>query len=232
MDVAIADGDSVAADVLAYAATRRGHQPMTVARPERLLGNLPFTPAAVIVSLPTVDTTTGAALRELRARFPASTVVVVYEHGASDSRVALLAAGADEVLRSPIAPHELILHVESWERARSTPGPQTTGIQIADIEVDLHKFAVTKNHRNVVLTRLEMRLLHCLCRHYPNVAPAERLLTFGWEGRDEPDTPLIKTHISHMRRKLAEAGGVPIEIRSCPGVGYVLSCEADPLPAS
>jgi DNA-binding response OmpR family regulator len=225
MEVAIAEREPTAADVWAYAAARRGHEVINVPRPDRLLGNLPFNPTTLILSLQDIGEEAAPSLRSLRTRFPDATVIVVYERASASSTASLLDAGADDVVRAPIAAHELILRAESWDRARRSGAPENTGLVLGDLEVDLSKYAVRKNNQNVVLTRLELRLLYCLCEHHPHLAPIDRLLTFGWEGMEEPDSSLIKTHISHIRKKLGEAGGIPVEIRSRQGVGYVLSVQ-------
>ena len=63
-------------------------------------------------------------------------------------------------------------------------------------------------------------MLYCLVEHHPGVTTLERLLSFGWDSLDEPEAGLLKTHISHIRKKLRDAGGAPIEIVSHQAVGY------------
>ncbi len=223
MELAIANGNETDADVLSYAASKRGHNVVAVSSTGRLLGNLPFTPSTVIISMPKLDEQAIAGLRKVHERFPDATMLAVYEHAAVPARTAALESGAHDLLSAPLDPVELIRRAEAWQTARGSSAPRSNALTLEDLEVDLHKYAVKKNGANVVLTRLELRLLYCLCEHYPNLAPSERLLTFGWEGMDEPDASLIKTHISHIRKKLGEAGGTPLDIRSRQGVGYVLS---------
>jgi DNA-binding winged helix-turn-helix (wHTH) protein len=52
------------------------------------------------------------------------------------------------------------------------------------------------------------------------VATVERLLQFAWTS-DRGDLNVLKTHISHLRRKLsAHADGERIAIENVPGIGY------------
>lgn len=223
MRVVFVEADPAAADLLTFVAQRRGHQPVAVPALNRLFERLPFEPAVAVISLPDLSPETLESVAAVRERFPGISVLLITERSTVLPPIAALKAGAQDVIRSPYNPYEVILRAEAWATARATTVAPTSGIRLADLEVDLDLFASTKNGVNLPLTRLERRLLFCLCQHSPNVAPIERLLVFGWESMDEPDAALLKTHISHIRKKLRDAGGVPFTITSQQTIGYTLT---------
>lgn len=223
MWLAIAEPDPAVADMLAFSAQRRGHQAVCVSSMERLLANLPFPPSVLIIGMSEVDDAGLQQLGRVRERHEAATVLVTTEARGHQDHGQLLRNGANDVIRMPYNPVDLLLKAESWASSRALPAAATNARTLADLHIDLGHYFGEKNGRVLVLTKLELRLLFCLCEHYPHVVPIERLLSFGWDATDDPDPTLIKTHISHLRHKLSEAGGVPFEIRSRQTIGYVLS---------
>jgi DNA-binding response OmpR family regulator len=224
MRLAIVEKDDVVADLLAFAAQRRGHESVCMTTPEKLFGHLPFTPSAVMASFPKLDDVAVTRIGTIRERFPDMVLLVISEEDRRHGGQAL-AAGANDVVHSPYNPVELIQKAETWLANRAGNQATNSSVTLGDLSVDLEKYAAVKNGVPLVLTKLELRLLYCLCEHSPNLAPIERLLTFGWDTFGDPDASLIKTHISHIRKKMNEAGGVPLQIRSRQTIGYVISTE-------
>lgn len=222
MRIAIAEPDPSLADVLAFVARRRGHQPVCVSGVNRLFERLPFEPAAAIVSFPEADDASAEAIAALRRQFPGLILLATVERAREPAPQRLLRAGAHDVIRIPYNPNEVILRAETLQQSAGATPPRDGLVRVADIEVDLSAYAAKKNGVSLPLTKLELRLLYCLAEHSPNVAPIERLLTFAWDS-EEPDPSLLKTHVSHLRKKLREAGGVPVAITSRQMIGYVLS---------
>ena len=224
MRLAIAEPDAALADVLTFAAKRRGHQTLTVPTPDKLLGTLPFQPSVAIVSLDGSTRSIEALLRVCREH-PEMPVLVTIEGAREPAPRLLLQAGARDVIRIPYNPYEVVARAEAWDAARAQGGDGEV-VRLGDIEVDLGAYVARKNGEELPLTKLELRLIYCLCEHHPNVAPLERLLTFGWEGMDDPDATLLKTHVSHLRKKLASAGGDEVKIVSRQSIGYRLEMDA------
>lgn len=221
MRLAIVDSEPIVGEVLAAAARRRGHQVVCVVDVARLMHRLPFEPSALIVSLDGEDEAGPRSIVSIRQRFPEQVLMVTVERPPDPFTRSVLKAGADDVIRVPYHPGEVLLKVENTIARQSTQA-HANAIKLGDLVVDLDRYTTTKNDRQLTLTKLELRLLYALCEHSPHLAPIERLLDFGWDGQGDPDPSLIKTHMSHLRKKLAEAGGDPIEIASRQTLGYSL----------
>jgi DNA-binding response OmpR family regulator len=220
MRLAIIDPDPTDADVLSFVAQRRGHQPIVASSVSRLEERLPFTPAAAVLAVATADAQTLAEIGVLRRRFPELYLVVLCERPGHDGALAALKAGANDLVRSPCHPGELLQRMERQAAPAGKPVLSPGTRRFGDLEVDLDAHTAVKDGVDLGLTKLERRLLFCLVEHHPNVATLDRLLTFGWDALDEPEASLLKTHVSHIRRKLKQAGGQAIEIVSHQTVGY------------
>lgn len=221
MKLAILDSDPASADVLAFAAQRRGHQAVVLGSLRELAGNLPFEPNIIVFGPDTVSNS--QVIARVRGALPNAGLFVVLEKPREPIPTEMLRAGANEVIRSPYNPNETILLAESWLANRSSDQKSDEFLRKADLELALDRYTATKNGVRLNLTKLELRLLYCLCEHSPYLTPTERLLTFGWDTLGDPDAALIKTHISHIRKKLREAGGTEFDITSRQTLGYTLT---------
>ena len=91
-----------------------------------------------------------------------------------------------------------------------------------DIVIDLQSHEVVRDGSFVQLTPLEFRILYLLALNAGRVIPHARLVEYAW-GYDGGDSNLLKTHICHIRKKLALPPGQQGGIRAIPGVGYSLA---------
>jgi DNA-binding response OmpR family regulator len=217
----IVSRDPVSASALSFAAERRGHQTAVLDGVERLASRLPFAPSIIVLAVRAGDAGELDRLRAVRDAFADVALFITVEKPREPFPSDAVKAGAHQVIREPYNPHELIVLAERWLSDRQAPAAADS-VSVGDITVVLERYAAIKNGKQLQLTKLELRLLFCLCEHSPHLTPLERLLTFGWDTLGDPDASLLKTHISHLRRKLSDAGGMPVEISSRQTVGYEL----------
>ncbi len=231
MNLAIVEPEAATAHLLAFVARRRGHQTVCVQGFEPLFSRLPFSPSVTIVSVAEVTQDVLSEIARMQEQYPDTPIVIATEHANDMSTIQALEAGVRDVIQKPFHPQELILRAEALIKG-SRQTVESNVARLADLEVDLDRFSATKNGVPLRITKLELRLLYCLAQNYPHLSSMERLLSFGWDDLEPPDASLLKTHVSHLRKKLREAGGAPIEIYSRQSVGYAIRIAvATPTPA-
>lgn len=223
MKLAVICQDELVLNMMATAASRRGHQCVTMGGADRLARSLPFLPNFVMVCVKDFVELEHPEVALVRHHCPAADVVIAAENIAAAARSAALRAGAIEVVQVPYNPFDLFTLLEHWESNRMGDGATSNSHRVSDLFVDLESYIATKNQAYLHLTRLELRLLYCLCEHFPNVAPTERLLAFAWGHDNDADASILRTHISHIRARLREAGGDRMEIVSRHSIGYTLT---------
>lgn len=221
MHLAVYEPEPTTAHILAFIARRRGHKTLALSDLSELQQPLPFAPSAIIVAVDRVDEATLARVATIRQRHADAMIFLTPEQRDGTGALAALRAGVTDVIPKPYHPHELILRTELATAHRQTPAAPGV-ITAGDLEVDFDRYSATKRGVELPLTKLELRLLYCLIEHHPQVTPTERLLSFGWDAMEPPDASLLKTHISHLRKKLREAGGEQFHIRSRHSLGYTL----------
>jgi DNA-binding response OmpR family regulator len=141
--------------------------------------------------------------------------------------------GSDDFLPKPFEFRELTARIRAiLRRAKgasydeSEPPVQLDGLRLAPETIE-----VTWQDASVRLTPTEFRILYMLVTNAGHVVPASRLYTYVW-GSGGADANALRTHISHIRRKLSRGGTGPGTITSVPAVGYVFHVAAAALAPS
>ncbi len=222
MQIAVTDSsDDLFAYLLVAVARRRGHSAKQVEDLNEVRQVFASPPAAVVVGVDHLDGGAVDQVRWAREAYPEALVYLVAEDASARATISALEAGANDILMKPILPREVVVRAELALPARQASDKPSGAIRVGDIEVDLDQVRAVKAEHELMLTRMELRLLYCLLQHHGRVAPTERLMAFGWDSEDLA-TSSLKTHISHLRQKLREAGGMPVRIRARQMLGYVL----------
>jgi DNA-binding response OmpR family regulator len=148
------------------------------------------------------------------------------------NEVHCLESGADDYLRKPFFPMQLLAHIHALSRrGRSSLAQRSSSIvNVGPLRVDSLHNEVSVRGKTVRLTPIETKLLYLLSLNVNNVCTSSQIVTYVWGFDDDGDASLIKAHIHHLRRKVGARPGGPAYIQTVPGVGYSLvynSAEAD-----
>ena len=168
------------------------------------------------VMLPDVEGT--QICRLLRADPATEHVAIVMVTAKSEEvdRIVGFELGADEYIPKPFSVREVVLRVRAVLRRKKTPPSQTT-LRIGTVELDIETHRVLVEGAPVVLTALEMRLLHTLMLRADRVQSRDILLQDVWGLETNVESRTIDTHVKRVREKLGNAGA---HIETIRGVGY------------
>lgn len=186
-------------------------------------------PDLVLLETSLNDVDTLALCREMRLKHDALVMVVTEEKNVHDE-IRCLDAGADDYLRKPFFPSQLLAHIRAVSRrARATLVQRPSSVlTVGPISVDSLHNEVHINGKVVRLTPTESKLLHLLALNANDVCTANQIVSHVWGYNGEGDSSLIKAHIRHLRQKIEPDPGNPCYIQTVPGVGYALiNCPSD-----
>jgi len=130
--------------------------------------------------------------------------------------------GSDDFVPKPFEHRELIARVRAILRraqAAQTEAPEPS-VQVDGFTLDPVGYEVSWRNQSVRLTPTEFRILYLLVTNAGHVVPASRIYTYVW-GSEGADANALRSHMSHLRRKLEIDGASPGTISSIPAVGYI-----------
>src|SRR4051812_8068337 len=160
-------------------------------------------------------------LRRIREEDHTPVLVLTGRHDAHDV-LRTFNLGTDDFVPKPYQFPELIARVRALLR-RAKMGPIEAAepkVQVEGLGLDPEAYEVTWKDACVRLTPTEFRILYLLATNAGHVVPASRLYTYVW-GSEGADANALRSHMSHLRRKLESVSEAPGVITAVPGVGYV-----------
>lgn len=162
-------------------------------------------------------------VKALRAASIETPIIILSAMSQLDDRVRGLRAGGDDYLTKPFGFSELHARLEGLMRRRS-PAAAEVELFCGDLRMNLITRKVSRGQRSVDLLPREFKLLEFLLRNKGRVISRVMLLERVWDYRFDPQTSLIDTHISRLRKKI-ETGSEPILLHTIRGAGFRLSEE-------
>ncbi|HXZ04146.1 MAG TPA: response regulator transcription factor, partial [Ktedonobacteraceae bacterium] len=151
-------------------------------------------------------------------------ILVVTEGKDIHDEVWCLESGADDYLRKPFLPDQLLARIHSVSRrARSSVKiPPSTRIIVGSLCVDPLHNEVSIRGKTIRLTPTEGKLMNLLATNADNVCTASQIVAHVWGYYGGGDSTLIKTHVYNLRKKIERDPCNPHYILTVPGIGYTL----------
>jgi two-component system, OmpR family, KDP operon response regulator KdpE len=175
-------------------------------------------PDAAIIDLVLPDLDGVEVTRSIR-EWSEMPIVVLSAVGEEAEKVRALNAGADDYITKPFGPGELVARLHAVLR-RVVGEPEEPRIVVDGLDVDLAAHRVVVAGEPVHLTPTEFELLRTLIANRGRLMTHATLLREVWGPVHEDDTPLLRTHVANLRRKIESDPSRPRYVTTDPGIGY------------
>jgi len=196
---------------------------------QRLLMRFPV--SLVLLDLMLPDIPGEEICRRIREGFydnvpPRTPVIMLTAKTDEGSLVRCLNMGADDYVKKPFSPRELIARINAILR-RNTPAGSGAPLVISDIVIDNENHIVKQNNREIDLTFNEYAIFALLAGRPQKIFAREEIINEimgeDFNGFDRA----IDTHIKNLRQKLGDNPKNPKYIETIYGMGYRCKARQD-----
>ncbi|KHO61684.1 MULTISPECIES: response regulator [Thermoanaerobacter] len=137
-----------------------------------------------------------------------------------------LELGADDYITKPFSVRELIARVKANLRRISLNGNEPGNvIYVKNLKIDMSKYKIEKNNKEIELTSREFELLRFLILNKGLIFSREMLLEKVWGYEYLGDIRTVDVTIRRLREKIEDDPSNPKLIHTKRGVGYYFSDE-------
>ena len=141
-----------------------------------------------------------------------------------------LEMGADDYIKKPFSPKELVTRVKALLRRKSytlQTDIKDEILKIGEITINLGNRTITKNGKFIQLTMKEFDMLVSLVNQHSKVLTREELLDRVWKVDAGNDARTVDVHIRYLRQKVEDSPNDPVYIKTVRGIGYRVASQEE-----
>jgi two-component system, OmpR family, response regulator len=155
-------------------------------------------------------------VQNLRRRDVDIPVLMLTANQSFDAKRAGFRSGTDDYMTKPVNYEELQLRIQALLRRARVYADEK--VELGGVALDSSTYTVSKDGIAVELPRKGFDLLFKLCASPGRIYTKNQLMDEIWGSESGSGEETLKTHISRLRGRLKEIGGV--EIIAVKGIGY------------
>ncbi len=183
-----------------------------------ILATEPVTAIILDLGLPDMD---GLDIIKKVRTFSDIPIIIVSARDQDIEKVDALDAGADDYLTKPFSIKELLARIRVAFRHTDIFNNETQSVyKYENLEVDLVRYKVTLNGKDLHLTPKEFSVLALLLKNHGKVLTHKFILNEVWGSSIDDDVQSLRVFMANIRRKLETNPAKPRYIITEVGVGY------------
>lgn len=152
-------------------------------------------------------------------------IIILTAREQEEEKITALDVGADDYVTKPFSTGELMARIRVCLRRSAVEEKTDTTLTCGGIRMDLAKYEVTVDGREVKLTPTEFDLLKVLMQYAGRVLTHKQLLQAVWGKQYDNDLHYIRIYMRQLRRKIEENPAEPKYLITETGIGYRLTSE-------
>jgi DNA-binding response OmpR family regulator len=182
--------------------------------------------SAVLLDVMLPDLDGFEACRRIRAGSDVP-VLMLTARGQDEDRIVGLELGADDYLKKPFNPRELLARLRAVLRRRQPAGPRSFPLRFGRLEIDRDARVVRVDGEERPLTAYQFDLLAVLAGSAGRVLGREALMERAGRDAGEAFDRSIDVHVSRIRAAIEDDPKRPRRLLTVRGAGYVFAKRQD-----
>lgn len=163
--------------------------------------------------------------KELRVQKINTPILMLTALSKTDDKVTGFDSGADDYLTKPFEFRELLARVKALTKRNIPEAQQSVRLlTVADLEMNLDSYTVTRAGQKIDLTAKEFSLLEYFVRNQGKAISRAEIAEKVWGLNFDTGTNVIDVYVNFLRKKVDKAFDKKL-IHTLIGMGYILRVE-------